>query len=81
MLNSSTVVTLIGSIEEKQNTLDNDSILLYGEYSSFLKKINEYLENAKKYTLKDSNKEIINDYINFFNTGNIELYKEAKKNG
>ena len=81
MLNSSTVVTLIGSIEEKQNTLDNDSILLYGEYSSFLKKINEYLENAKKYTLKDSDKEIINDYINFFNTGNIELHKEAQKSG
>ena len=76
MLNSSKVVTLIGSIEEKQISLDEENILLFGEYSSFLKRVNEYLENAKKYI---SEKEIINDYIDFFKTGDIEKHKESQK--
>ena len=71
MLNSSKIVALIGSIEEKQKTLnkenenDNEIILLYGEYSSFLKRVNTYLEEAKKYTSKEQEKKIIDDYINF----------------
>ena len=80
MLNSSKTVALIGSIEEKQETLDDETILLYGEYSSFLKKMSNYLEDAKKYTSKDQDKEIINDYINFFNTGELENHKESQKN-
>jgi dipeptidyl-peptidase-3 len=76
MLNSSKVVTLIGSIEEKQKSLDEENILLYGEYSSFLKRVNEFLENAKKYTTE---KEIIDDYIDFFQTGDIEKHKECQK--
>lgn len=79
MLNSSKIVTLIGSIEEKQITLDEQNILFFGEYSSFLKRINNYLEDAKKYVPQDSEKEVINDYINFFNTGNIETHKESQK--
>ena len=85
MLNSSKIVALIGSIEEKQKTLnkendnDNEIILLYGEYSSFLKRINTYLEEAKKYTSKDQEKKIIDDYINFFTTGEVEKHKEALK--
>ena len=78
MLNSSKVVTLIASIEEKQVNLNDENILFFGEFSSFLKKINEFLENAKKYT-KDDEKEIIDEYINFFNTGDIEKHKEAQK--
>jgi dipeptidyl-peptidase-3 len=79
MLNSSKIVTLIGSIEEKQITLDEQNILFFGEYSSFLKRINNNLEDAKKYVPQDSEKEVINDYINFFNTGNIETHKESQK--
>jgi len=85
MLNSSKIVALIGSIEEKQKTLnkendnDNEIILLYGEYSSFLKRVNTYLEEAKKYTSKDQDKKIIDDYINFFTTGEVEKHKEALK--
>ena len=80
MLNSSKTVALIGSIEEKQEALDDEIILLYGEYSSFLKKMSTYLEDAKKYTSKDQDKEVINDYINFFNTGKLENHKESQKN-
>ena len=79
MLNSSKIVTLIGSIEEKQVTLDEENILLFGEYSSFLKKVNNSLENALKFVTKETEKDVINDYINFFNTGNIETHKESQK--
>ena len=79
LLNSSKIVTLIGSIEEKQEILNDEIILLYGEYSSFLKKMTNHLENAKKYSTKDSEKEIINEYINFFTTGKIEKHKESQK--
>ena len=79
MLSSSKIVSLIGSIEEKQINLDDENIILFGEYSSFLKKINEYLVKAKKYTSKDAEKGIINDYLNFFMTGDIKDHKEAQK--
>ena len=82
MLNPSKIVVLIGSIEEKQEVLDNENneiILLYGEYSFFLKKMKEYLEDAKKYTSKEQEKEIINDYINFFNTGDIEEHQKSQE--
>lgn len=79
MLNSSKVVTLIGSIVEKQKTLDEENIILYGEYSFFLKKINSYLENAKKFVSRDTEKELINDYINFFESGDIETHKDSQR--
>ena len=79
MLNSSKVVSLIGSIEENQQNLDNENIILKGEYSAFLKKLNDYLVKAIKYASKDSEKEIINDYLNFFKTGEIEFHRDAQK--
>ena len=82
MLNPSKIVVLVGSIEEKQELLDNENneiILLYGEFSSLLKKMNGYLEDAKKYTSKDQDKEILNDYINFFNTGDIVEHQKSQE--
>lgn len=79
MLNSNKVLVLIGSIEEKQEALDDEIILLKGEFSSFLKEVNENLEKAKKYVNNDLEKEILEDYINFFKTGNIENHKESQR--
>ena len=79
LLNPGKTVTLISSIEEKQVNLDEENILFYGEYSAFLTKMNVFLENAKKYCIKDKEKEIINDYMTFFNGGNIEKHKETQK--
>ena len=78
-LNTSKVVVLVSSIEEKQINLDDDTIILFGEFSYFLKKINKYLEEAKKFTTKDAEKEIISDYINFFNSGDIQKHKETQQ--
>ena len=79
MLNSSKVVTLVASIKENQINLDDQNIILYGEFSSFLKKVNDYLGTAKKFATKDSEKEIINEYSNFFDTGDIAQHKEIQK--
>jgi dipeptidyl-peptidase-3 len=79
MLNQSKTVALFGSIEEKQINLDNENILYYGEYSSFLKRINEYLEKAEKHIVEENEKLIISDYMNFFKTGDINLHREAQK--
>jgi len=78
-LYNSKVVTLIGSINDEQIDLDDKNILLYGEYSSILKKINENLSEAQKHTTKEEEKELINDYINFFQTGKIEKHIESQK--
>ena len=77
-LNTKTVV-LIGSADEKQVDLTEENILLYGEYSSFLKKIINYLTQANNYTSKPEEKDYLTHYINFFQTGNIEEHKEAQK--
>lgn len=73
---NSQVITLIGSVNEKQENIDKDNILLYDEFSPFLKIINENLEKAKEHTIKDAEKELIKDYIDFFTNGDI-----IRKNG
>ena len=77
-LNSSTMVTLVGSIKNEQINLDDENIILFGEYSSFLKKINDYLFQAMKNTSKVTEKEIINGYLKFFMTGDMKTHKETQ---
>ena len=77
---NSQVITLIGSINEVQVDIENkDIILLYGEFSSFLKKINENLLKAKECTTKEPEKNLIDDYVEFFKTGKIENHIESQK--
>lgn len=73
------IITLIGSIEENQVNLDEKNILLYGEFSSFLKKINQNLLEAKKHTMKQEEKDLIDDYISYFQTGKIEHHYASQK--
>ena len=79
---NSQIITLIGSITEKQENLDEDNkdiVLLYGEFAPFLKIINENLEKAAEHTTKEPEKELIKDYINFFTEGKIEYHIESQK--
>ena len=73
------VITLIGSIEENQINLDEKNILLYGEFSPFLKTIKQYLEEAEKYTSKQEEKDLIKDYTDFFRTGAKIYHTESQK--
>lgn len=76
------IITLIGSVDENQFELDADKniILLYGEFSSFLKKINLNLDEAKKHTTKQEEKDLIENYIHFFQTGHIDYHHDSQKN-
>ena len=76
---NSQVITLIGSITEKQENCDNDIVLLYGEFAPFLKIITDNLKKAKEHTTKDAEGELIEDYIKFFTDGDIKYHKESQK--
>ena len=76
---NSQVITLIGSVNEKQENIDKNNIFLYGEFSPFLKIINDNLEKAQEHTMKDAEKELIKDYINFFKNGDIQYHIESQK--
>ena len=73
------VIILIGSVDDNQIDLDEKNILLYGEFSPILKKINQNLEEAKKYTQKKEDKDLLDDYITFFKTGNVQYHCESQK--
>ena len=73
------VVTLVSSVDETQLDLDDKNILLTGEFSAILKKMNQHLEDAKKHTAKLEDIDLINDYITFFKTGHIDYYRESQK--
>lgn len=78
-LNTKTVV-LIGGAEEKQvDKNDVNLILLYGEFSAFIKKIINNLKEAKKFTQKPEEKELLDLYINFFFSGNYDYHFETQK--
>ena len=74
-----TIYVLIGSIEEKTEKINDKLILKYGEFSFFLQKINENLEKAKKYSLNNTQKNMYDEYIEFFKTGNIEKHKDSQR--
>ena len=76
---NSQVITLIGSITEKQENCDNDIVLLYGEFAPFLKIITDNLKKAKEHTTKEAEGELIEDYIKFFTDGDIKYHKESQK--
>ena len=59
--------------------LDDKNILLTGEFSAILKKMNQHLEDAKKHTAKLEDIDLINDYITFFKTGHIDYHRESQK--
>ena len=75
---------LIGSIEEKEETLELEDksitiLLKYGDFKDYLIKINSYLQKAKLYASNDIEKKIIDLYIETFTTGDIEKHKESQR--
>ena len=53
--------------------------LEYGEFSSYLKGVVSNLQEAKKYARNDFEKQMIDNYILSFNTGNIEDHKNSQR--
>ena len=76
---NSQIITLIGSITEKQENIDKDTVLLYGEFAPFLKAINDNLKKAAEHTTKDTEKDLIKYYTDFFTEGKIEYHIESQR--
>ena len=80
MINPNKFCYLVASIDERIEDLENDNKILgyYGEFGNFLRRVNENLENAKKYCLNDSQLKVIDQYIESFKTGCMKKYYESQ---
>lgn len=80
MINPNKFCYLVASVEERFEDLENNNKILgyYGEFSEFLKRVNENLEKAKKYSLNDLQTKLIEEYIESFTTGSINKHMESQ---
>lgn len=72
-------VVLIGSIDTKTEQWTDKITAYYGEFSSFLSRINKHLEEAKKYCYNETEKKMLDLYIESFKTGSIEKHKDSQR--
>lgn len=79
MINPNKFVCLIGSIDEKKVELSENVIAYYGEFKAFLKRVNNYLEEARKVCSNETQKLMLQYYIESFQTGSIEKHKDSQK--
>lgn len=70
------VVVLISSIEERQENLNDNIILLYGEFSHILQKVSNYLEEAINHSTNQQIKDRLSNFINEIKTGKISNKKD-----
>lgn len=49
----------------------------FGEFASYLKDMNYYLERALPYAANDNQREMIKFYIEHYKTGSIEVHKDS----
>ena len=72
-------VVLIGSVDTKTEQWTDKITAYYGDFSAFLSRINKHLEEAKKYCYNETEKKMLDFYIESFNTGSIEKHKESQR--
>lgn len=79
MISPNKFVCLIGSIDEKKEELSDNIIAYYGEFCSFLKRVNHYLEEAQKVCGNETEKKMLQYYIDSFQTGSIDKHKDSQR--
>lgn len=79
MINPNKFVCLIGSIDEKKEELSENIIAYYGEFSSFLKRVNHYLKEAQKVCGNETEKKMLQHYIDSFQSGSIDSHKDSQR--
>mmetsp|Transcript_33012 Transcript_33012/g.50567 ORF Transcript_33012/g.50567 Transcript_33012/m.50567 type:complete len:188 (+) Transcript_33012:298-861(+) len=77
-------VLTVGSISKEGSKQDVDFKghkfdIVFGEFSEYLKEMNAYLEEAVKYAGNDTQKKMIELYIDHYQTGNVETHKDSQR--
>lgn len=70
------------SIEKSEEThqFEGNTIKIQkGEFSTYLSSVNKYLQKAKNYARSEIQTGMIDDYINHFLTGDVDLHIESQK--
>lgn len=79
MINPSKFACLIASVEEKIEEWYPNLIGYYGEFSSFLDKINQNLLKAKEFCSNENQRLMLESYIESFHTGSITKHMDAQR--
>ena len=70
----------IGSIDKSERELtfkEHKFRVCTGEFAPYLEECNYYLDKAKQYAANDTQKEMLELYIEHFKTGSVELHKDS----
>lgn len=80
MINPNKFCYLVASVEERIEDLENTNRIIgyYGEFSPFLKRVSDSLQNAKKFCYNDTQGQLIDDYIECFRTGDIRKHFDSQ---
>ena len=80
MINPNKFCYLVASVEERIEDLENNNRIIgcYGEFSTFLKRVADNLENAKKLCYNDFQGQVIDDYIECFRTGDVRKHFDSQ---
>jgi dipeptidyl-peptidase-3 len=82
MINPHKFCYLVASVEERIEDLGENNRIIgyYGEFRAFLKRVNECLENAKKFCYNDLQGKVIDNYMECFRTGDIKKHFDSQIN-
>lgn len=75
-------IVKIASEVQKEESFEKDGVkihLKFGEFSSFLKLVNKYLEEANKFSANEIQQKMIHEYIEHFKSGDMQKHKESQK--
>lgn len=76
------IMITVGSIDHSSRSVEHAGRkfeIRFGEFSSYLKDMNYYLERAMTYAANDNQREMIRFYIEHYKTGSIEVHKDSQR--
>jgi dipeptidyl-peptidase-3 len=76
------ILITVGSIDHSSRTVEYGGRKFefrFGEFSTYLKDMNYYLERAMAYAANDNQREMIRFYIDHYKTGSIEVHKDSQR--
>jgi len=77
--NYTVLVASVDSSEKKFTYQEVNFLIRYGDFSAFLKKVIENLEQCLKYCANANQENMLKAYIEHFKTGDVEPHKESQR--